>query len=184
MNKTGIAVIVLLAAVVMAVFYYFSGQEYVFRFTQAQLQEKLNTKLPQTKTYLLIFQVTLDQPRVALTNGSKRVGAGLDILLNLQVGNATKPLGGSVDVSGGIRYTAATGEFYLDDPVIERLRVQGIPELYATRVNTALTKALAEYYQEHPIYSLKATDTKQAAARLVLKDVRVENQELVVTIGI
>jgi hypothetical protein len=183
-KKTGIVVIVLLVVAALAVFYHFSGQEYVFRVTQAQLQEKLDAKLPRTKTYLLIFQVTLDKPRVTLTHGSKRVGAGLDIILNIQVGNEAKPLGGTLDVSGGIRYAADKGEFFLDDPVIEHLTVQGIPDKYTQKVNSALIKALAEYYREHPIYVLIATDAKQAAARLVLKDVIVENNELVVTVGI
>jgi hypothetical protein len=93
-------------------------------------------------------------------------------------------LGGTIDASGEIKYVQATGEFFLTDPVIERLAVQGIPDAYAGKVSSALTKAVAAYYADHPIYSLRATDAKHAAARLVLKNVVVENHELVVTLGL
>ncbi len=43
---------------------------------------------------------------------------------------------------------------------------------------------MAKYYEENPIYTLRVTDAKQAAARMVLKDVIIENKELVVTLGI
>ena len=184
MKKIVIGLIVLVVVTLGGAFYYFSGKEYQFRFSANQIQEKLNTKLPLTKSYLLIFQVTLDNPRVALEDGSRRVKAGLDIILNIWAGKEPKPLGGSVDVSGGIRYSSQTGEFFLTDPIIEHLAIQGIPDLYTQKVNSVLTKALAEYYASHPIYSLTATDTQQAAAKLVLKDVIVEKGELVVTLGI
>ncbi len=59
-----------------------------------------------------------------------------------------------------------------------------MPEKYTDKVNKALTKALASYYATHPIYTLKTTDTKQAAVKLVLKDVYIENKELVIKLGI
>jgi hypothetical protein len=183
-KNSGIALIIALAIAAVVVYYHFSGQTLVLRFTRTQLQEKLNNRLPLTKTYLLVFQVTFDKPRVTLTNGSRRVAVGLDIILDIRLGGQTKPLGGALDVSGAIRYAAEKGEFFLDQPVIERLAVQGIPDKYTEKVNAVLTKALSEYYAQHPIHSLKTTDTKQAIARLVLKDVIVENGELVVTIGI
>jgi hypothetical protein len=73
--------IVSIAAALGGVYYYFYDREYVYRFTEAQLQQALSERLPFTKTYLLIFQITLDHARVALVNGSDRVRAGLDIAL-------------------------------------------------------------------------------------------------------
>jgi hypothetical protein len=184
MKKATIILIALLIITAGLTFYYFSEKEYVFRLTESQIQEKLNKNLPLTKSYLFIFQVTLDNPRVTLTNGSKRVGAGLDVILNIQIGNESKPLSGSIDVSGGVKYLPDKGQFFLTDSVIENLKVEGVPAKYTEKVNSVLTKALAIYYAEHPIYSLRASDVKQAAVRLVLKDVIIQNSELVVTLGI
>ena len=75
-------------------------------------------------------------------------------------------------------------EFYLTDPITEKLFVQGVPEKHEKTITTVLTQALNEYYNEHPIYSLNARDAKQAAARMVLKNVIVENSEIVITLGI
>jgi len=175
---------VIVFAVVAGTLYYFSGKEYVFRFTENQLQEKLDTKLPLTKSYFIIFQVTLDHPRITLINGSKRVNAGLDIILNIRLNNEKRPLGGSLDVSGGVIYLPDKGQFFLTDPLIENLSIQGIPENFTEKANIVLTKALAEFYTAHPIYTLRRTDVKRAVAKLVLKDVVIEKNELVATLGI
>ena len=140
--------------------------------------------MPFTNTYLLIFKITLDNPRVTLPESSSRVEAGLDVSLNIRIGDEPKSLGGSIDASGTPAYVPEEGAFYLTDPVIEDLAVQGVPDEHAAKVNDVLTKALAAYYAERPIYTLKETDIKQSIARLVLKRVIVENGELVITLGI
>ena len=177
-----LAIVVVTAAV--GAYFYLSGKEYEFRFSEAQLQEKLAERLPIQKRYLIIFEVVLDNPRLSLVNGSDRVNAGLDVILNIHLGNEPLPLGGTIDASGGIRYDSGTGQFFLTDPVIEHLRVQGIPEQYTARANTVLTTALTEYYSDRPLYTLRASDVKQATVRLVLRDVVVQNEELVITLGI
>ena len=161
--------------------YYLSGKEYVVRLSETQIVDKLKEKLPLTQQYLLVIQVTLDNPSVHLINGSKRVNAGLDVVFNVPL---VPPINGRIDVSGGIRYLAERGQFFLTDPVVEDLEVPAIPAEYMEKFSTALTKALAAYYADHPIYTLNTGDVKQAAAKMVLKDVTVENRELVVTLGL
>ena len=184
MRTVAITAVFILTALLAGTYYYYSGKEYVVRLTESEIQGKLEEKLPLTKTYLFIVEVTLNNPRVLLEDGPGRVGAGLDVIFNITLDKNPKPLGGTVDVSGGVVYLSERGEFFLADPVIENLKVQGIPQAYTDKVNKALTKALAEYYREHPIYTLRLTDMKQAAARMVLRDVKVENRELVITLGI
>lgn len=185
MNKTLVLLLLLLAVLAVGgAYYYFAGKDYPLRFSEQQLQEKLGAKLPLTKTYLMIFQVTLDHPRVRLVEGSSRVNAGLDVVLNIRAGNQAQPLGGSLDVSGGILYVPERGEFFLTDPRVERIDPQGLTEKYAGQLNGVLARALAEYFADHPCYRLNPADLKQAAAKRVLKQVVVENRELVVTLGL
>jgi Protein of unknown function (DUF1439) len=174
----------LIAAAIGGTYYYFHAREYVYRFSEGQLQQALSEQLPFTKTYLLIFQVMLDHPRVTLVSGSDRVRAGLDITLNVQVGNQPAPLSGSVDASGGVRYDPKAGQLFLTQPRIEHLELKGVPEQYAARTAAVLSKALETYYADHPIYTLDASHAKGFAARLVLKSVAVQDQQLVVTLGI
>ena len=119
-----------------------------------------------------------------MIEGSDRVNAGLDVTLNININDEPLPLGGELDVSGGVRYEATDGQFYLTDPVIENLSVQGVPAKYTDRVNSVLTKAIGEYYSDRPIYTLTGSDVKTATTKLLLKDVVVEERVLIVTLGI
>ncbi len=91
--------------------------------------------------------------------------------------------GGQIS-SGGVRYEAADGQFFLTEPAIENLGIQGVPAKYTAKVNSVLTKAIGEYYLDRPIYTLKDSDVKNAAAKLLLKTVIVKDQVLIVTLGI
>lgn len=184
MNKNLITVAVITLLLLIGAYFYFSGKEYSIRLTEPVIQTKLAEKLPITKTYLLIFQLTLSNPRVQLNNGSSSVNAGLDVVLNITIGENSKPLGGTVDVSGGIRYAAENGQFFLTNPKIENVEIQGIKPKYTNKVNASVTKFLNEYYEKNAIYTLKSSDKKQAVAKMILKNVIVENKELVITLGI
>ncbi len=182
-RRVAILSLLVIAAAIGSIYYYFYGRESVYRFTEAQLQQALSDRLPLTKSYF-IFQVTLDHPRVTLMNGTDRVRAGLDITLNVRVGAQPLPLAGSVDASGGIRYEPRTGQLFLTQPKIEHLALQGLPEQYSPPAAAALSRALDAYYATHPIHTLNAFDAKELAALLVLKSVAIQQQQLVVTLGI
>ena len=184
MKKFAISIGVLVAVVLIGGYFYLSGKEYFLRFPEDQIQETLANRLPLTKTYLFIIQITLDNPRVMLENGSDRVNAGLDVSLNITINENSEPLGGSIDVSGGVRYVQEEGQFFLTDPIIENLHVDGISSAYTDKVDGALTTALAEFYSERPIYTLSDFDAKQVAVQMVLKNVVVDDKELVITLGI
>ncbi len=184
MNKLVIAGVAVLMVALAGTYFYFSGKEYVVRITEAQIQEKLKAKLPLTKTYFFIIQVTLNNPRISLENGSSRVVAGMDVIFNITLNKNPESIGGTVDASGEVTYVSESGQFFLVNPEIKNLEIQGVPQKYLQKVNKALTKALVEYYKDHPIYTLSLANAKQAAAKIVLKSVIVEKKELVVTLGI
>jgi len=160
------------------------GRESVYRISEQELRERLSARLPLTKTYLLIFEVTLDHARVSLAAGSNRINAGVDVILNVRVARSSVPLAGSLDISTGVRYAAEDGEFFLTDPVISHLAIQGVPDRYARQSQEILTKAVGEYLSTRPIYRLSASDMRQLGLRLVLKRVEVEDHQVVVTMGL
>ena len=175
-----VGLIVLLAG---ALLFHLQGNVYVLHIQADEIRSKMAEKMPINKTYLYVFKVTLANPRVALVQGSSRIHAGMDVMLNVRL-KGLENLGGQVDISGGLRYDAPTGEFLLLEPVVERLSVKGLPESYSNKANKAIGMALNEYYQKHPIYTLRATDLKRATAKWLLKSVLVEKGELVVTLGL
>lgn len=153
-------------------------REISLSFTQSELLDKLDRRLPWSKTYLFIFEVTLDNPRVDLLDGDDRIVGGVDVTLNVYLADEPVPLGGAVDMSGGVRYEPETGSFFLTDPRVENVRIAGVPDRYANRANEAISLALQDFYNEQPIYVLSPHDARTATARLVLKDVYVENEKL------
>lgn len=168
----------------LALYFYFNSREYVVTIPEQTIREKLDERLPFSKTYFFFFEITLANPRLALDSENNRVATGLDLVLNMQVNDNKKPLGGSVDVSGTIRYVSEEGSFYLSDPSIENLSIDGIPDKYKSKASAVIEKALTHFYSTRPIYTLKAGDVKQAAAKIVLKSLKVQEKNIVVTLGI
>lgn len=140
----------------------------MFRLSEAELQANLEERLPFSRTYLFVVEVTFQEPRVTLEEGSDRVAAGLDVAIDLPGITSPIEVRGSLDATSGIRYEPTAGELYLVEPEIRRLSVEGIPDAYTDRVNEAVARAIGEYYSTRPIYRLTGTDLRQAAARLLL----------------
>ena len=184
MKKIAILLSIVLILTLAGTYFYFSGKEYTIQLTEQQILSKLEEKMPLSKRVLLIIQITLDNPRVDLENGSDRINAGMNVVLDIKVKKQSLPLRGSIDISGGIRYNPEKAQFFLTDPIIEKLNIQGLPKKHTNKANKALSKVLADFYKNNPIYTLKATDVKKSAAKLLLKKIVIENKELVVTLGI
>lgn len=170
----------LLCIAAFGVYKYFEGRRYVIKLTESEIQSKLSERLPIRRGHFLLVAVTLDKPRVELVNGTNSIAAGLDVTLQV----LGMPFQGSIDVSGGVRYVSEKGEFYLSDPVVNKFSVHHVPEQHMAKVNEALRLALQEYYADHPIYTLSTLSLKQGLARLILKGVIIENEELVITLGV
>lgn len=184
MNKIILSIVGVVIGLILTAYFYFSGREYVIVISEAVIQEKLNEKLPLSKTYLIVFNVTLDNPRVDLSEGTDRINAGLDILLNITINNHEKPLGGTLDASGALKYVPEEGAFYLAEPVVENLSIQGLPDQYTARATKAAEMALSNFYSTRPIYTLKATDIKQVVAKLLVKSLEIQEEKIVVVLGI
>lgn len=167
-----------------AAYFLFRDNTYTLKFSEADIGARLDEKLPFSDDYFYIFNVTLENPRVDLVNGSDRIAGGMDAMLKVNLGAQTLPIDGSFDLSGGVRYEESEGAFYLNNPVIEKIRLRGLPDRFANRANSALSLGLTEFYAERPIYQFSEDDMKQATAKMVLRDVSVKNQMLHVKLGL
>jgi hypothetical protein len=132
----------------------------------------------------VIFEVTFDEPRIVLEEGSDRIIAGLDVSLDLPGTEGPGMIRGSVDASSALRYEAETGELFLVDPVIRKVSVLGVPDRYTSRIDDVLSRALAECYRVRPIHAIRQSDLRRATARLLLEELRVVDGDLVVTPGL
>ena len=172
----------LLVLVLAGAIVYFRNQQYDVTITQQQIDDALQAKFPVTKTHLLIFRITYSNPRLTLLPDSNRIQVGLDAELNIKLLN--EKLGGTALATSTLAYRNETKQFFLSNPEINKLSIQGIPQQYLDKATDFATAAAREYLQEFPIYTLKANDTKTSAAKLLLKNVQVKGSEIHVTLGL
>ncbi|AOS98563.1 hypothetical protein AUP74_03197 [Microbulbifer aggregans] len=177
-----LGIALLLLATVGYLFY--ANREHQIRIPEAELQQRFERRLPLTKTYLKFFDVTLENPRVDLLEETGRISAGMDVQVQIRTPGKTRSYGGTVDVAGLVRYESASGRFFLFEPQIERLELGDLKDPTLERVRAVTQKALEEYFSIQPLYELKPGDIRQRAARMVLRNVEIEDEELVITLGL
>jgi len=177
----GACALVLVLAVMMLYFY---GRRYDVIITQKQIDETLRARFPVSKNHLLIFQVTYSNPHVTLLPESNRIEVGLDAALDIKLRDQPKKLGGTAVLTTSLSYRSETHHFFLSEPEINKLTLQGIPQEHLDKVTRLASNAAREYLQRFPIYTLKAKDVKTTAVKLLLKDVQVKSNEVHATLGL
>lgn len=183
MARVFTAIALVLLILVAAAYLYLAGREMEVRISQAQIQRALERSLPVTRTYLAIFELTLDNPRVQLEAGSGRVRAGLDIALAIKSTEGRETFRGSADASGVPSFVAGEAGFYLQAIEVEDLQIEGLEDRQLERLRGVVQLALSEYYRRFPIYRLKDESMRQRLARMALKDVEIEGHEVIITLG-
>jgi len=176
-----LALVVLAAAAVAAGWLLWRG-EAVISLGQTELQQAIQLGFPVEKTYLVIVQVRLSDPVVTLRESSDRIE--LAVRVEAGIKDVGKPSRGTADLSCRIRYEPSEGSFYADDPKVERLALDGHPEGLLEKSSGAVTWMLQGLLAHRPIYTLKALDTARSVSKLDLKDVRVRDGRLRLTLGV
>lgn len=173
-------VVVLLAVGVVVL----RGKRFTIDLTQSEIQASLDAVFPIEKRHLLILVLVLHDPQVILRDGEDRVSFGITATVNIQFGDEPKPLGGDGTITTGLRYEPDSYSFYLDDSVLEKLEVQGIPVKYVDVVNKLARELAEERLRRIRVYTLKKDNLKQSAARLMLQGLTVRDGKLIVTLGL
>lgn len=183
-TRTLLIAISLLIVALAAGWWFVASRSMQIRISEEEILAALAPRFPLSQTHFLVLQLELDSPRLRLQEDSDRIAMGVDARLAVNVGRRREPIGASIDLETGLRYVASEAAFYLDQPLITELDVSGVPEKWSERAQEVLSAAAGVAVTHTPIYRLKSDDARQAAARMVLRDVRVEGNELVVTLGL
>ncbi len=150
------------------------GSNLAIELTERDLQTRLATYFPVQNCGLIIVCLDVASPQVKLTEGSDRIALSTD--LSATLGQRRYP--GSLAFSGKVRYVAQDGDFFLDDIVIDRFELAGIPIHYTELLRSRGPGLLRGVLSTRPIYSLKGNTLQQRLARLAVRDVRVVNGKL------
>jgi hypothetical protein len=184
MRRPIFSTICFLVLTFLGLFLYLRYRQYDVVITQSQIDDALKVRFPMSETYLLMFRVTFSHPKVRLLPDTNRIEIDLDAELNNKLASQQTNLGGTAVVVTGITYRDETHQFFLVEPEIKQLVLQGISQEYLDKVAQFASNAARDYLPRLPIYTLEARDLNSSARRLLLKRVEVKGNEIHATLGI
>ncbi len=180
MKKFLIAGILITLAV--AGFLFIRNHTYAITITQEELQQKLAASFPIEKTYLGLLGIKLSNPQLTLQNGTDRVQFQSDISTNVSWNGQS--VSGTAQLSSALRYDPTLAQFFLDDFQVEKITGVGLSDDKAAKLKEAAGPMLQEYLKRYPIYTIEGSDMKMRAAKLLVKDVKVNSQAVHVIMGL
>jgi hypothetical protein len=151
------------------------------RISRDELQDDLAKQFPR-EIDKHVFTLRASEPRVEFP--------GLDLLavrLRLEAMSASgnSRLAGNVRAAGRIEYVAAEQAFYLRDPKVTELTMDHASSISRSGlVERGARAAVEELLRRHPVYRLDPRRSKDAKAIRHLRSVRIEDQELVLEVGL
>ena len=163
---------------------------FTLRLSQETLQSQLEKNFPLSMEEPASAQ--LKDPVLILTADSDRIGLRVSIegelpgkpLPGLPGPKPNKRFEGTIEVSGFIRYDAKQGGIHLDSPAVDAFSVGQMPEALAKAMGNGVEKLLMVYLKQNPVHQLSNDQRLQAAGKTILKDVRVNDRHLLVSLGL
>mgnify|MGYP003383623815 CR=1 FL=1 len=151
-----------------------------FRLSQAQLQDLVGKRFEMARTYLGFLDVKLATPVVTLQPESNRVLTALDVSIDAPL--IGKPWKGAAAISGRLRFDQAAATIMLDEPRAEKFTVEGVPAVYADRVNKIGGWLSEQVLKGFPIYTLKPEDLRFDNVSYSPSEFKVKPGELTITL--
>lgn len=146
-----------------------------FVITAEEMTAEATRRFPVRQCALLMACVTLSDPVVSLVAGDDRIRLTTRVTPELGVQAFDT---GEIDIAGKPRYDPGRGAFFLDDAKVIDSRFPGLSPSQARTASDLASGFLAQSLRDRPLYVLDESDARQALARLVLSEVRVENGKL------
>jgi hypothetical protein len=146
--------------------------ELAIEVTQAELQAKLDRQFPLRKCApLQLACLDVRTPRITLKEGSNRI----DVALAVSVKAAGEEYPARASLSSKLRYSPAEGAVYLDDVELTEFDAGGKLGDLESMIRSYGSGVFSAALSGTPVYSLNDAATKEALAKKVIRDVRVEN---------
>lgn len=131
-----------------------------------------------------VVTLRASDPQLELLGQVNRLAVRLRLQATSASGNSQ--LTGTSRVEGRIEYVEAEHAFYLRDPQVTELQLDSANSIPGKRlIERASRSAVEAMLRTHPVYRLdRNRSEKEAKAIRHLRSVRVENQDLVLEVGL
>jgi hypothetical protein len=155
------------------------GASYTVRLSAADIEQAMARRLPISKSKLLVA-VTVRSVFVEFMLDEDKIL--LQPQVDLRVAGQTA-LSGRALLEGQLRYARETGEFFIDQPKVVQVFIQGLPEAARAVTEEVIARLGESALASTPVYRLNPSDFKQSVAKLVLKSVKVRQGRLEIELG-
>lgn len=157
-----------------------AAQQRIISLDAEVLTRELARRFPQRRCIAGIACVTLSQPKVRMRSDSPRLY--VEAVGEPNLGAQSLPEG-VIELGAKPRFDAASGNFYLDAPVLTRFSFPGVAQESVATVAGLLQPLVADMLGGTPVWALDENDPQQALARLLLRDVLVREGRLQLVLG-
>ncbi|MGS0744182.1 DUF1439 domain-containing protein [Glaciimonas sp. GG7] len=148
-------------------------------FPLPKLQESLNKRLPFTKRYLGLIEVTASNAKLALDETQGRLLVDMDVIMGLPL--IGKSWTGTLSMSGVVALDAAHNAVVLNDTHLDKIVLGNMDNAYsgqATQIGGLLAR---ELLQSVPLYSFKPEDLRYVGVTFAPTMIVTKADRLVVT---
>jgi len=159
------------------------GGDVVIGLSEAQVQTALDLRFPVAKTYLGRISLAYHDPQVQLKEGSDHIGIGMSLTVSLGAGDDPKAYSGRAHLTTGIGYDPDSALVVLERPLLDSLSLGQLSVGYVEQASELARRLALERLDRIPVYDLKEEGIGRRAARMVLKDVTVQDGQLQITLG-
>jgi len=142
--------------------------------TEQQIQENISSRMPLSRQGRLMT-LTLDNTLIDLLSDNNRVRLTSDMQLMSTLGIQSR---GNLVAEGDVRFDDESDSFYIDNPTVIDLNIEGVPAAYKPSIIQLAQQTLAPSLSGQPVYVLKE-DGQQGLARMLLKSMTINDQAVV-----
>ena len=142
--------------------------------TEEQIQTTLNQRLPFARQSQFLT-LTIERADIDLQGQGNRVGMVNDFILTTTVGLQSR---GTITAEGDVRFDDAEDSFYIDNPQVIDVDIEGMPPMYRNSVIKLAQQTLAPAISGQPVYTL-TDDGEQKLAKMLLKEMTISEDEVV-----
>ena len=150
-------------------------------FTEEEIQNMIGRKFPREEELLKFVKITINEPDVAFLGDENRI----QLTLNAQV---VIPFFRTDEISGvfssSIRYEKEDHTLRTSDYTVESLKTDVLSEKYEGPVRAAFSLAARKFLEDQIVYTLKKEDYKGKMTEMLLQEVKVEEGQLVIILGL
>ncbi|MTI30084.1 DUF1439 domain-containing protein [Xanthovirga aplysinae] len=180
-----IAFLLLFLGILIGAYFYLKGKTFTMEISKDELEATVSKSFPMEKTYLLVLKLTLKDPELELAQIKKdELSFALTAEARVFEGIKSQTYNGRAILNAHLIYDPKVHTFFLEDPYIYKINIQGVPKIYSDRLPKLATEIIKKRFEHYPLYTISGSSLQERIAKMTLKGVKVKKDKVVLYFGI